>query len=242
MKHLTLAIVLSAVAVSLTTEAEAQTTAKDPPAKDGETAQWQTFIRRTSPCLIPTVRLTSEQPDAPAPLPMLVPTRPRDDEPPLRMMSGSFSLYSALSANGNFLHGELTLPALNFALGMTLVSKTFGNFVSMEKDWRTSQGLLRLHADIGKVHPFVEGSFLSIDPRIIAAILPDLDPSAPIREDRRQAELLSATATRSPYWFGGLTFDLGRGFTVSIGGTALLIDGPFYAGAIIFSIPLGPKR
>jgi hypothetical protein len=151
-------------------------------------------------------------------------------------------LVTVLSANSGLYSSNLTLPMLNL-LGMTVLPRSFGKHVSLERDWRTSQGLVRLHADIGRVHPFIEGSFLIIDGRLVNIFLADPNPSAIFREDRRMSELLSLGAAKSPYWFAGLTVDLGRGFALGAGGTALVVDNrPFFAGALILTVPLGFKR
>ncbi len=172
---------------------------------------------------------------------LAVPLSEEKKGPPPAPIVEQPGLIPILAANGALLRSDLSLPVLNL-VGRTLLPKTFPKFVSLEKDWRTSQGLLRLHANIGRVHPFVEGSMIVVDGRIINLLLSDPNPSPVLREDRRVSELLFLGAARSPYWFGGVIIDLGKGFAVGIGGTALYVDRPFYAGALILTVPLAPQR
>jgi len=193
------------------------------------------------PCLTPRYQLMGASNNSPPVMPLSVPPVEKT-EPTPRPVTEQPGLVTVLSSNGLLLRSDLSLPIINL-VGMTVLPRSFGKHISLEKDWRTSQGLLRVHADIGRLHPFVEGSFLVIDGRIVNILMADPNPSAVLREDRRLSELLFLGAERSPYWFGGVTVDLGRGFALGIGGTAITVaDRPFYAGALILTVPLRPVR
>lgn len=191
------------------------------------------------PCLVPKFVPASSTGDDAGPILAPPPSDNREPQVP-QPVPEQQSLAPLLSSVSPLWRGDLALPMLNL-VGMTVLPRTFGKYVSLEKDWRTSQGLLRLHADLGRFHPFVEGSLMVIDSRVVNIFLPEPGPVTVLREDRKVAELLFLGAARSPYWFGGVTVDLGKGFAVALGGTALYLDRPFAAGALILTFPLGPK-
>ena len=92
------------------------------------------------PCLVPRFSLTNGPRDVPfsgATNAAFPPMPPRDDKPPTQVVPGPSDLVSVMSSTGSFLHKDVSMPMLNI-VGMTLATRSLGNIVSIEKDWRTS--------------------------------------------------------------------------------------------------------